>query len=151
MMRWAYKMVLYPLQKDGFLGSSFIDETEMEYSLNEYGKAGWELVSLLEGVDGFRAVFKQPFAGEKDEFIPVAIEQPIAGTAATLEDDQLEQEFPDEPAVEEELAEETENPESKLRQQPEDSSTLQDSPSLFDTEEQETDAADEDVGSIRIE
>ncbi len=136
-MRWAYKMVLYPLQKDGFLGSSFIDETEMEYSLNEYGKAGWELVSLLEGVDGFRAVFKQPFAGEKDEFIPAAIEQPIAGVAATLEDDQLGQEFPDEPAVEEELAE--------------DSSTLQDTPSLFDTEEQEADTADEDVGSIRIE
>lgn len=60
-MRWSYKTVHFCLKKDGLLGSSFLDEDEIEYSLNEYGKSGWELVSLLEVNDGVIAVFKQPF------------------------------------------------------------------------------------------
>ncbi len=59
-MRWSYKTVLYELKKEGLLGSTFLDESEMEFSLNEYGKAGWELVSVLETLDGVVAVFKQP-------------------------------------------------------------------------------------------
>ncbi len=151
-MRWAYKMVLYPLQKDGFLGSSFIDETEMECSLNEYGKAGWELVSLLEGVDGFRAVFKQPFAGQQhEEFIPAAIERPIiASIAAVVEDDESEQELPVEPAVEEKM-DDTWVPEIRINEEKAETDTVrQDAPLLFGAEE-EADMPDEDVGSIRIE
>ena len=59
-MRWSYKTVHYELKKEGILGSSFLDESEIELSLNQYGKAGWELVSLLETMDGLIAVFKQP-------------------------------------------------------------------------------------------
>ncbi len=59
-MRWSYKTIHYDLKKDGILGSSFLDEPEIELSLNQYGKAGWELVSLLETLDGLIAVFKQP-------------------------------------------------------------------------------------------
>lgn len=61
-MRWSYKTVHYALKKEGFLGSAFLDESEIEMSLNEYGKAGWELVSLLETLDGLTAVFKQPLS-----------------------------------------------------------------------------------------
>ncbi len=50
----------YELKKEGLLGGAFLDESEMELSLNEYGKAGWELVSLLETVDGLVGIFKQP-------------------------------------------------------------------------------------------
>jgi hypothetical protein len=59
-MRWSYKTVHYELKKEGLLGSAFLDESEVELSLNEYGKAGWELVSILETQDGLIAVFKQP-------------------------------------------------------------------------------------------
>ncbi|TKB09036.1 DUF4177 domain-containing protein [Desulforhopalus sp. IMCC35007] len=61
-MRWSYKTVHFELKKEGLLGSSFLDESEVEYSLNEYGKAGWELVSMLETMDGLIAVFKQPLS-----------------------------------------------------------------------------------------
>lgn len=81
-MRWSYKTVHYELKKDGFLGSAFLDESEVEISLNEYGKAGWELVSLLETLDGLTAVFKQPLSldsGTSDStFIPSGLGKPQA-------------------------------------------------------------------------
>lgn len=58
-MEWRYKTVHYAVKKDGLLGGSFLDEEEMESSLNECGEQGWELVSLLEVRDGVVAVFKQ--------------------------------------------------------------------------------------------
>jgi len=68
-MRWSYKTVHYELKKEGLLGSAFLDESEMELSLNEYGKAGWELVSVIENMDGLVAVFKQPLSlGNNVEF-----------------------------------------------------------------------------------
>lgn len=63
-MRWSYKTVHFELKKEGLLGNSFLDESEVEQSLNEYGKSGWELVSLLETMDGLIAVFKQPLSLE---------------------------------------------------------------------------------------
>jgi len=70
-MRWSYKTVHYELKKEGLLGSAFLDESEMELSLNEYGKAGWELVSVIENMDGLVAVFKQPLSLENDLNFPV--------------------------------------------------------------------------------
>lgn len=63
-MSWIYKTVHYDLKKDGLLGGAFIDEVEMEESLNGFGKAGWELISMLEDRDGIIAVFKQPLTKE---------------------------------------------------------------------------------------
>lgn len=59
-MRWSYKTVHYELRKEGLLGSAFIDEAEIEESLNEFGHAGWELISLIEAKDGLIGVLKQP-------------------------------------------------------------------------------------------
>ncbi|MBV5307054.1 MAG: DUF4177 domain-containing protein [Desulfobulbaceae bacterium] len=59
-MRWGYKTIQYGLKKEGLLGSSFLDEAEVEQSLNEFGQAGWELVTLFGLQDGLMAVFKQP-------------------------------------------------------------------------------------------
>ena len=69
-MRWSYKTVHYELKKEGLLGSSFLDESEVEISLNEYGKSGWELVSMLETMDGLIAVFKQPLSLSTESFYP---------------------------------------------------------------------------------
>ncbi|BHH83882.1 DUF4177 domain-containing protein [Desulforhopalus sp. 52FAK] len=74
-MRWSYKTVHYELKKEGLLGSTFLDESEVELSLNEYGKSGWELVSLLETMDGLVAVFKQPLSLETDSFYPSVQEE----------------------------------------------------------------------------
>lgn len=68
-MRWSYKTVQYGLKKEGLLGSSFLDEAEVEQSLNEFGQAGWELVSLFGMQDGLMAVFKQPL--EINKIAPV--------------------------------------------------------------------------------
>lgn len=69
-MRWSYKTVHYDLKKEGLLGGTFIDESEIELSLNEFGKAGWELVSILETQEGLLAVFKQLIAtGHQDGVI----------------------------------------------------------------------------------
>lgn len=59
-MRWCYKTVHFDLKKEGFLGNAFLDEAEVEQSLNEYGQSGWELVSIVETQDGLIAFFKQP-------------------------------------------------------------------------------------------
>ncbi len=59
-MRWSYKTAHFSLKKEGLLGSAFLDEEEIEISLNELGKVGWELVSFMEVSDGVVAVFKQP-------------------------------------------------------------------------------------------
>ncbi len=77
MRRWSYKTVHYPMKKEGLLGSAFLDEFEIETSLNEYGIAGWELVSVIENLEGLTAIFKQPL-GEIDGVVADAGEVPVA-------------------------------------------------------------------------
>lgn len=59
-MRWSYKTVHFELKKEGLLGAGFLDETEIEQELNDFGRSGWELISVLEVQDGIIAFFKQP-------------------------------------------------------------------------------------------
>jgi len=99
-MRWSYKTVHFGLKKDGLLGSAFLDEAEIEVSLNEYGHAGWELVSCMEVSDGLIAVFKQPLsrlsvssvetpASEETDSFP---EEAIAPQSTQIQVDAREQE-----------------------------------------------------------
>lgn len=97
-MRWGYKMVKYPWKKEGLLGSAFLDEVEIEISLNEYGKAGWELVNILETVNGLSAIFKQPLSLE-DDFVPAALETPTPRRAQRVQQEEYT------PLVEKELEE----------------------------------------------
>lgn len=60
MQRWGYKTIHFAMKKEGLLGGAFLDETEIEQELNEFGRSGWELVSILELQDGIIAFFKQP-------------------------------------------------------------------------------------------
>ncbi len=78
-MRWSYKTTHFSMKKEGILGNAFLDEAEIEVTLNEFGIAGWELVSLMEVNDGLIAVFKQPFAKE------------IAPVYETINEDTLQQ------------------------------------------------------------
>lgn len=83
-MRWSYKTIRYELKKEGLLGSAFLDEPEIELSLNQYGKAGWELVSLLETLDGLIAVFKQPLDLDTRSFSSPAKSSPEKNTAQSI-------------------------------------------------------------------
>lgn len=120
-MRWSYKTVLYEMKKEGLLGSAFLDESEIEQSLNEFGATGWELVSMLETRDGIIAVFKQPLGQAQTEPARAAIEQ------------ELEKVEPRPPVIHERPARETE-PAIGAIVEPED-----------ETE------PDSGIGSIRIE
>ena len=82
-MRWCYKTIHFALKKEGFLGSSFLDEAEVEQALNDYGQSGWELVSIIETEDGVIAVFKQPLdpAGESVAPDQVSRHTPLMNTA----------------------------------------------------------------------
>lgn len=84
-MRWSYKTVHFSLKKDGLLGSAFIDENEIEVTLNDYGKLGWELVSFMEVNDGLIAVFKQPFGAE----LPVLSEENTKESEVALHEAEL--------------------------------------------------------------
>ncbi len=68
-MRWGYKTVHFQLKKEGLLGNAFLDEVEVEESLNEFGQDGWELVSMLETDDGLIAIFKKPLEEPFEEFV----------------------------------------------------------------------------------
>jgi hypothetical protein len=134
MMRWSYKTVHFELKKEGLLGSAFLDESEVEQSLNEYGKAGWELVSVLETMDGLIAIFKQPLNLEVPDFYP--LEEPEAKVEPAQQVQHKEE-------ILEELPEET----------LEESVLLKDFEVVEDKNEEvfETSKPPLDVGTIRIE
>lgn len=72
-MKWGYKTVHFALKKEGLLGSGFLDESEVEQELNEYGLGGWDLVSVLEVVDGIIVFFKQPLGRPESRSTPVGV------------------------------------------------------------------------------
>ncbi len=74
-MRWSYKTAHFSLKKEGLLGSAFLDEEEIEISLNEFGKVGWELVSFMEVSDGVVAVFKQPVTKQVATTVSLPVEE----------------------------------------------------------------------------
>jgi hypothetical protein len=59
-MRWQYRTIVFESQKDGLLGDRFIDDEGVEKTLNEQGRAGWELVSATMIQDGLLTLFKRP-------------------------------------------------------------------------------------------
>ena len=89
MMRWGYKTVHFELKKEGLLGSGFLDESEIEEELNEFGRNGWELVSVLEVQDGIIVIFKQPLDHQTSVSFP-APEQNSIAEALRSEDEQPE-------------------------------------------------------------
>lgn len=58
-MRWQYRTILFEFQKDGLLGDKYIDDEEIEKTLNTQGRAGWELVSVTMSQEGVLAFLKR--------------------------------------------------------------------------------------------
>ena len=140
-MRWSYKTVHYELKKEGLLGSSFLDESEVELSLNEYGRAGWELVSILETMNGIIAVFKQPLFSDTSPLFQVDAEEGGHGTVLQEKNSGFTEEKGGEAVVEKR----TEVPVLDEFEVVEVDSEEE------EREEEESSCSDKDVGAIRIE
>lgn len=110
-MRWSYKTILYELKKEGILGSAFLDESEIEQSLNEFGASGWELVSMLETRDGIIAVFKQPLGRASNQPVSYQTEEELEAV--------VELKSADMPLFDEDLVNEA-KPVVRKRMEPED-------------------------------
>ncbi len=58
-MLWQYRTVLFEFTKDGILGDRYVDDEEMEKTLNELGRQSWELVNVSLLQDGLLAFLKR--------------------------------------------------------------------------------------------
>lgn len=59
-MQWQYRTMLFEFTKDGLLGDKYVDDEEMEKTLNQLGSKGWELVNVTLLQDGVLAFLKKP-------------------------------------------------------------------------------------------
>ncbi len=60
MMRWQYRTILFEFQKDGLLGDRYLDDEEIDKTLNRQGGNGWELVNVALLQEGLLAFLKRP-------------------------------------------------------------------------------------------
>ncbi|MBW2682704.1 MAG: DUF4177 domain-containing protein [Deltaproteobacteria bacterium] len=130
-MRWSYKTVHFALKKEGLLGSAFLDESEVELSLNEYGRAGWELVTILETMDGIIAVFKQPLFSDSSPLFQI--------------DSEKDNDFTEENGEEAIVEKRTEVPVL------DEFEVVEVDPEEEEREDRESSYSEKDVGAIRIE
>jgi hypothetical protein len=63
-MLWQYRTILFEFTKDGLLGDKYVDDEEMEKTLNQLGGQGWELVNVTLLQDGVLSFLKMPAQGE---------------------------------------------------------------------------------------
>jgi len=64
-MVWQYRTMLFEFTKDGLLGDRYVDDEEMEKTLNQMGQDSWELVDVSLLQDGLLAFLKRPVGEEK--------------------------------------------------------------------------------------
>ena len=75
-MLWQYRTILFEFTKDGLLGDKYVDDEEMEKTLNQLGGKAWELVNVTLLQDGVLAFLKKPARQE------MVIEEPVASAPA---------------------------------------------------------------------
>jgi len=76
-MLWQYRTILFEFTKDGLLGDKYVDDEDMEKTLNQLGGQSWELVDVTLLQDGVLAFLKRP-AGEEMMVEEVVEAQPAA-------------------------------------------------------------------------
>ncbi|MDH4317963.1 MAG: DUF4177 domain-containing protein [Desulfobulbaceae bacterium] len=67
-MRWRYKTILFEFHKDNVFGDRYIDEEEVENTLNEQGANGWELVNVSLLREGLLAFCKKAYGNDGSVF-----------------------------------------------------------------------------------
>ena len=103
-MLWKYRTILFEFTKDGLLGDRYVDDEEMERSLNELGALGWELVNVTLLQDGLLAILKHAAAAETVTAGPTV--RPVAAAAPGPERAAEPAELDEPGEVEDEVAEE---------------------------------------------
>lgn len=110
-MLWQYRTMLFEFTKDGLLGDKYVDDEEMEKTLNQLGGQSWELVNVALLQDGVLAFLKRPAEAERrdtsaDEAVavppvhpvvsaqPLAPSQPVAPPSQDAADEQVREEQP---------------------------------------------------------
>lgn len=58
-MQWQYRTILFEFTKDGLLGDRYVDDEDMEKTLNQLGREEWELVNVTLLQDGVLAFLKR--------------------------------------------------------------------------------------------
>jgi len=76
-MQWQYRTILFEFTKDGLLGDKYVDDEEMEKTLNQMGGQGWELINVTLLQDGVLGFLKKPVQQER------MIEEPMVAVAAS--------------------------------------------------------------------
>lgn len=66
-MLWQYRTELFEFTKDGLLGDKYVDDEEMEKTLNQLGSQEWELVTVTMLQDGVLAFLKRGAQGKRSE------------------------------------------------------------------------------------
>lgn len=66
-MLWQYRTMLFEFTKDGLLGDKYVDDEEMEKTLNQLGGQSWELVNVALLQDGVLAFLKRPVETDRHE------------------------------------------------------------------------------------
>ena len=88
-MMWQYRTIIFEFAKDGLLGERYIDDEEMENTLNEQGSMGWELVSAVMVQEGVLAVLKRTgtkVVSEKAHTTPLASPHEADRSSATRQE-----------------------------------------------------------------
>ncbi|WP_456384451.1 hypothetical protein [Desulfolithobacter sp.] len=79
MRRWVYRTILFEFQRDKLLGDKYINDEEVEKTLNEQGTRGWELVGVTTTQEGLLAICKRPDglqADDEDHDAPASASEP---------------------------------------------------------------------------
>ena len=100
-MLWKYRTILFELTKDGLLGDRYVDDEEMEKTLNEMGALGWELVNVTLLQDGLLAILKRPVGADTVAVGPAvraaAVAEPV--DEAMVEPDEEVEEVEEAPII----------------------------------------------------
>ncbi|MCL1981083.1 MAG: DUF4177 domain-containing protein [Proteobacteria bacterium] len=80
-MQWQYRTILFEFTKDGLLGDKYVDDEEMEKTLNQMGGQGWELINVTLLQDGVLGFLKKPVQPERVIEEPVVVASPSLPTA----------------------------------------------------------------------
>ncbi|NIA04903.1 MAG: DUF4177 domain-containing protein [Proteobacteria bacterium] len=95
-VHWQYRTILFEFQKDSLLGDKYIDDEELETTLNEQGESGWELVAVTPVREGILSFFKrmqQPAGAEaKPPSEGAGNKAPAAGKQTVVTAEQLQRE-----------------------------------------------------------
>lgn len=70
-MLWQYRTMLFEFTKDGLLGDKYVDDEDMEKTLNQLGGQSWELVNVALLQDGVLAFLKRPAETDRRELSAV--------------------------------------------------------------------------------